>query len=89
MVTSTSTPGSKLMLVWKKVIRKYLGACGILDTHDLLDDLGGGVEVDEALVHLQLVAIPGLGTLTARLSKQRVRKRIKNNAKNYLQSYGW
>jgi hypothetical protein len=35
-------------------------------THDLLDDLGGGVEVDEALVHLELVAIPGLGTLTAR-----------------------
>ena len=24
------------------------------------------MEVDEALVHLQLVAIPGLGTLTAR-----------------------
>lgn len=36
-------------------------------THDLLDDLAGRVEVDEALVDLELVAIPGLGTLTARL----------------------
>ena len=36
-------------------------------THDLLDDLAGGVEVDEALVHPELVAIPGLRTLTARL----------------------
>lgn len=37
------------------------------DGGDLLDDLAGGVEVDEALVHLELVAVPGLGTLTARL----------------------
>lgn len=36
-------------------------------THDLLDDLTGRVEVDEALVDLQLVAIPGLRTLTTRL----------------------
>lgn len=35
--------------------------------YDLLDDLAGGVEVDEALVNLKLVAIPGLGTFTARL----------------------
>ena len=40
------------------------------NTHDLLDDLAGGVEVDEALVDLELVAIPGLGTLTARLDKK-------------------
>ena len=41
------------------------------NTHDLLDDLAGGVEVDEALVDLELVAIPGLGTLTARLEMNR------------------
>lgn len=33
---------------------------------DLLDDLGGGVEVDETLVDAHLVAVPGLGTLTTR-----------------------
>lgn len=36
-------------------------------TDDLLDDLAGGVEVDQTLVDLQLEAIPGLGTLTTRL----------------------
>ena len=36
-------------------------------TYDLLDDLAGGVEVDQTLVDLQLEAIPGLGTLTTRL----------------------
>ena len=36
-------------------------------TYDLLDDLAGGVEINETLVDLELVAIPGLGTLTARL----------------------
>ena len=35
-------------------------------THDLLDDLAGGVEVNETLVDLELVAVPGLRTLTAR-----------------------
>jgi hypothetical protein len=38
--------------------------------YDLLDDLAGGVEVNEALVNLELVAIPGLGTFTARLIKR-------------------
>lgn len=33
---------------------------------DLLDDLGGGGQVDEALVDAHLEEIPGLGTLTAR-----------------------
>jgi hypothetical protein len=38
-----------------------------LDVDDnLLDDLGGGVQVDEALVDAHLVGVPGLGTLTAR-----------------------
>lgn len=37
-----------------------------LDVDDnLLDNLGGGVQVDEALVDAHLIGIPGLGTLTA------------------------
>ena len=39
-------------------------------TYDLLDDLTGGVQVDQALVDLELVAIPGLRTLTARLARR-------------------
>jgi len=34
------------------------------DGGDLLDDLRGGVEVDQTLVNAHLVAVPGLGTLT-------------------------
>mgnify|MGYP007051644868 CR=1 FL=1 len=41
-------------------------------TYDLLDDLAGGVQVNEALVDFQLIAIPGLGTFTARLEKMRI-----------------
>lgn len=33
---------------------------------DLLDDFGGGVEVNQSLVDSQLKHIPGLGTLTTR-----------------------
>merc|ERR1740123_451971 len=52
--------------------------CGVGDGHlnlyarldvdggDLLDDLGGGVQVDDALVDPHLELVPGLGTLTAR-----------------------
>lgn len=36
-------------------------------TYDLLDDLAGRVQVDEALVDLELVAVPGLGSLTTGL----------------------
>lgn len=32
---------------------------------DLLDDLSGGGQVDEALVDAHLVGVPGLGALTA------------------------
>ena len=39
-------------------------------THDLLDNLAGGVQVDQTLVDLQLVTIPGLGTLTTRLANR-------------------
>ncbi len=45
-------------------------------THNLLDDLAGGVQVDEALVDLELVAIPGLGTLTTRLNSRRISSEI-------------
>ena len=33
-------------------------------TYDLLDNLGGGVQVDETLVDPHLESVPGLGTLT-------------------------
>ena len=70
MVTSTSTPGSRLMLVYGKWI-SIEPSIVLLSTYDLLDDLAGGVEVDQALVDLELVAVPSLRTLTARLSQQR------------------
>ena len=41
-------------------------------THNLLDDLARRVKVDETLVDLELVAVPGLGTLTARLKQGRL-----------------
>jgi hypothetical protein len=39
-----------------------------LDRHrgNLLDNLGGRLEVDEALVNLHLQVVPGLGSLSAR-----------------------
>merc|ERR1719391_1278454 len=37
-----------------------------VDGGNLLDDLGGGVQVDDALVDPHLELVPGLGTLTAR-----------------------
>merc|ERR1719211_373948 len=42
----------------------YTGFDG--DGSDLLDDLGGGVQVDDPLVDSQLEPVPGLGTLAAR-----------------------
>lgn len=36
------------------------------DLGDLLDDLGWGLQVDDSLVNLHLVSIPGLRTLTVR-----------------------
>lgn len=58
MVTSTSTPGSKLMLVWKK--GKFVMEHNKREyTDDLFDDLAGRVQIDQPLVDLQLIAIPG------------------------------
>ena len=39
------------------------------NTYNLLDDLARRVQVDQALVNLQFVTIPGFGTLTTRLPK--------------------
>jgi len=37
-----------------------------VDGGDLLNDLGGGVEIDHTLVDPQLEFVPGLGSLSAR-----------------------
>jgi len=42
--------------------------------YNLLNDLTGGVQVNEALVDLQLKTIPGLGTFTTRLEIKRSQK---------------
>ena len=39
-------------------------------TYNLLDNLAGRVEVNKALVNLELVAVPGLGSLTTRLHRK-------------------
>lgn len=67
MVTSTSTPGSKLMLVCEQGVRSSIGQTERSGTYDLLDNLAGGVQVDQTLVNLELVAIPSLGSLSTRL----------------------
>lgn len=67
MVTSTSTPGSKLMLVCGKKKSQSTKGWSDRGIYDLLDDLTGGVEINETLVDLELVTVPGLRTLTARL----------------------
>merc|ERR1711868_96214 len=63
---------------YKKLVANRMGcqSCSVVvpaslsvsdgDGSDLLDDLGGGVEVDHPLVDPQLEPVPGLGTLTAR-----------------------
>ena len=40
------------------------------NTHDLLDNLARGVEINEALVDLEFVPVPGLGSLTTRLEER-------------------
>jgi hypothetical protein len=40
--------------------------------YDLLDDFARGVEVNEALVYLELITIPSLGTFTTRLGNHGV-----------------
>ena len=60
------------------------------ETYDLLDDLARGVEVDQALVDLELVAVPGLGTLTARLRQPPSDAALGTNCeKDYSPTCGW
>jgi hypothetical protein len=54
-------------------LNKYLCGDGDLDLNtsldvddDLLNDLSGGVQVDQALVNAHLVCIPGLGSFSVR-----------------------
>ena len=48
--------------------KNHLHARLDVDGGDLLDDLGGRVEVDDTLVDPHLELVPGLGTLTCQLS---------------------
>ena len=59
-------------------------------TYDLLDDLAGRVEVDETLVDFELIAIPGLGTFTARLRRGCGNQwHSRQERPDDSQSYGW
>jgi hypothetical protein len=72
MVTSTSTPGSKLMLVWDtRIGPQAKGGWEKKGTHDLLDNLARGMEVNQTLVDFEFVTIPGLGSLTTRLEREK------------------
>lgn len=55
------------MLVCKRHVSEHRLRFLMKVAYDLLDDLAGGVEVNKALVNLELVAIPGLGTFTTGL----------------------
>jgi len=73
MVTSTSTPGSREIEVYTQSRHQPAWNDKIFkrrETHNLLDDLAGRVQVNQPLVNLELVTVPGFGTLTARLEKR-------------------
>lgn len=38
-----------------------------MNTYNLFNDFAGGVQIDQALVNLELITIPGLRTFTTRL----------------------
>ena len=58
-------------------------------TYNLLHDFAGGVQVNEPLVDLELITIPGLGTLTARLRDTfHQHMRIPTTLWEYTPSYG-
>lgn len=59
MVTSTSTPGSKLMDVWEMSFREAATHNKDLP-YDLLDNLTGRVKVNETFVDLEFITVPGL-----------------------------
>ena len=55
-----------------------------VDGGDLLDDLGGRVEVDDTLVDPHLELVPGLGTLTYHLTIVNLHS---SSEKNYYVTY--
>jgi hypothetical protein len=57
------------MLVWNTRIKPRANGRSRNDTHNLLDNLARGVEVDQTLVDFEFVAVPGLGSLTTRLER--------------------
>ena len=54
------------------------------DARDLLDDLRGRVQIDQALVDAHLEAIPRLGSLTARRLTRGDAKRLGGHANGSL-----
>lgn len=42
-------------------------------TYDLLHNLAGRVQIDQTLVDLELVTVPGLRTLTTRLNTKKIK----------------
>lgn len=71
--SNTSIAAHKIRAISHFKKKKLFPLCGDSDLDldasldvddDLLDDLGGGVQVDEALVDAHLEGVPGLGTLT-------------------------
>ena len=50
----------------KQEIKAHLDSGLDVDGGDLLDNLGGGVEIDHTLVDPHLELVPGLGSLSAR-----------------------
>jgi hypothetical protein len=62
------------------------------NTDYLFDDLTGSVQVDQALVNLELITIPGLGTLTTRLCEKRMSVdaiHAYGQRQGNSRSYGW
>ena len=53
-----------LLAVTPETMQTHLYAGLNVDGGDLLDDLGGRVQVDDTLVDPHLELVPGLGTLT-------------------------
>ena len=59
------------MLVCVKHIRGNPSVKCREKAHNLLNDLAGGVQVDETLMDLEFITIPGLGTFTTGLASKK------------------
>jgi len=55
------------------------------ETHDLLNDLGRGVQVNEPLVDLHLESVPGLGSLSTRTAQEKKMRRVRSQLYAYLE----